>query len=108
MSDRVPQRYFILMQLDKSSDFERISEYVPVFRRVLEDAAKAPLVNACISNDLKLSGFFTKTSKHPGILRKAFNECPATINKDQLLIIEIGEDHAAFGFSSEAAWLRDN
>ena len=105
-TEREERRYLIVIQLDKSSDMQRLARDVPVIQETLGGVTKAALLLAFRSSDGTLFGFLVKTATLDHFIRAEFEKCKSTTNKDSFLIIEFGEKFNGIGFSRAWTWLQ--
>jgi hypothetical protein len=101
------RRYLVIMELESSSDMQRLASDVPQIIALLKRLSNTEPVFAFKSKDGLLSGVFIRTGAAPPIIRAEFERCQGTRNGDHMMVFDIGDKvTGTSGFSRAWTWLQ--
>jgi len=106
---RIEQRdktLLIIIELNSSSDISRIGRDVPGIIEVMRRLSLGKHEQVFRSDSGRLFGYLVKSSAPANLFRVEFEKCSSTVNSDTILVLEVGEEFAGYGFSRAWNWLQ--
>ncbi|WP_147430910.1 hypothetical protein [Oceanibaculum indicum] len=100
------KKYIVIVQLRSDSDIQRIANDCPKIIELIKGMCRNDCEQVFRSPDGTLFAYFVKTSSPSVFFRAEFEKHHATTNDDKIIVLEVGEDFSAIGFSRAWTWLQ--